>query len=186
MANFFTSAPGRQPSMETESTVFAAQLDASGKALQLREVQGFRTVGAHGVVHFERAQRHYLAVPNYYGGDTLVLRWAPATGRFEELQRLRSDGGGSVEAFARGGEQFLGIAEFNVGVAALYVLRGSYPDERLVPFQRVPAPGCGAVASLAVPAEDGSNRLLLIAASYVTFAIHSMAGGCDDKLYQVR
>ena len=74
VANFFTSGPARQPSMVTESTVYEAVRGPFGE-LTLREIQAFRTTGAHGVVHLRRAGSHYLAVPNYYGGDTVVLRW---------------------------------------------------------------------------------------------------------------
>ena len=59
VANFFTSGPGRQPSMETDSTVFVVD-GADGRSLRLAEVQGFRTVGAHGVTHCERDGQHYL------------------------------------------------------------------------------------------------------------------------------
>lgn len=93
VANFFTSRPGVHASMETDSVVYTADIDGSGQ-LQLGEVQAFRTTGAHGVVHVARAEQHYLIVPNYYGGDAVVLRWAGQ--RFEELQRLVVDGGGSV------------------------------------------------------------------------------------------
>lgn len=91
-----------------------------------------------------------------------------SAGRFKELQRLKSDGGGSVDAFTVGDRQFLGVAEFNVGVAAVYELSGSYPHERFKPWQRVAAPGCGATTTLKVPAEGGGEQLLMIAASYVT------------------
>lgn len=163
VANFFTSRPEVQPSMKTDSVVYKATLDQRTRRLKLEEVQRFETVGAHGVDVFDRGGRTYMAVPNYYGGDTVILRWDD-DGEFEEMQRLRSDGGGSVEAFSSGALQLLAIAEFNVGVAALYVLRGEYPNERFEPWQRVRAPGVGAVSSLMIPGEG----LFLFAASYVT------------------
>ena len=57
-------------------------------------------------------QHHYLAIPNYYGGDSVVLRWMPKTNSkkknskkkkqkslFREIQRIKSDGAGSIESF---------------------------------------------------------------------------------------
>ena len=164
VANFFTSGPGRQPSMETDSSIFLVRATEDRK-LQLTEVQSFRTVGAHGVVHFECSGHHYLSVPNYYGGDTLVLRWDRAASRFAELQRIKSEGGGGVDAFKLDdGRCMLAIAEFNVGIAALYILQ----DGRFEPFQRIAAPGVGSIATLRVPADDGGEALLLLASSYVT------------------
>ena len=171
VANFFSSSPGRQPSMKTESTIYRAAAD--GMKLRLTEVQGFLTTGAHGVVHFEHDNRHYLAVPNYYGGDAVVLRWE--AGRFTELQRLKCDGGGGVEAFRIGDQQMLALAEFNLGVAAVFRLSGTYPNERFKSFQRVAAPGCGSIAMLSVPAEGGGEQLLMLAASYVTRQVRSRA-----------
>eukprot|EP00931_Biecheleriopsis_adriatica_P116468 TRINITY_DN92108_c0_g1_i1.p1 TRINITY_DN92108_c0_g1~~TRINITY_DN92108_c0_g1_i1.p1 ORF type:complete len:460 (-),score=89.25 TRINITY_DN92108_c0_g1_i1:70-1413(-) len=165
VANFFTSSPGRQPRMETESVLYSAHR-AEGLSLKLEEVQRFRTVGAHGVDHFKYDGRHYIAIPNYYGGDSVIYRWSGS--KFQELQRIKSDGAGSIEAFTIGSKQMLGIAEFNVGIAAIYVLEGSYPNERFESWQRVPAPGVGAMTTLSVDADDGSQQLLLIAASYVT------------------
>jgi hypothetical protein len=162
VANFFTSAPGRQPSMTTDSAVYTATTD--GVQLQLTEVQRFRTTGAHGVAHLESGGRHYLAVPNYYGGDAVILRWDTAARRFTELQRVKCDGGGGVEAMDVGGRPMLAFAEFNLGIAALYAL----DEERFQLWQRVPAPGCGAIAQMRVPTADGGQKLLMLAASYVT------------------
>ena len=53
------------------------------------------------------------------------------------------------------------IAEFNVGKISVYFLRGAYPRERFVRWQRVEALGVGAAATLAI---DGA--LYLLAASY--------------------
>ena len=167
VANFFTSGPGRQPSMTTDSVVYKATTADGGK-LHLSQVEGFRTTGAHGVCHLEATGQHYLAVPNYYGHDTLILRYNRSAGRFAEMQRVKSDGGGGVKAFSVGGRHFLAIAEFNVGVAALYVLTGQHPDESFQAWQRIPAPGCAALATLTVAAAAGREELLLLAASYVT------------------
>lgn len=165
VANFFTSAPGRQPSMTTDSAVYTATTD--GVQLQLTEVQRFRTTGAHGVAHLESGGQHYLAVPNYYGGDAVILRWDTAARRFTELQRVKCDGGGGVEAMAVGGRPMLAFAEFNLGIAALYAL-DEETEERFQLWQRVPAPGCGATAQMLVPTADGGQKLLMLAASYVT------------------
>eukprot|EP00966_Prymnesium_polylepis_P102990 2385389-Prymnesium_polylepis.1 len=81
VANFFTSGPGRQPSMATESAVYCVRGVNEHGRLDLHELQRFPTVGAHGVEHFahgtggqlvgcEAGEQHYLAVPNYYGGDS--------------------------------------------------------------------------------------------------------------------
>eukprot|EP00929_Paragymnodinium_shiwhaense_P078031 TRINITY_DN40355_c0_g1_i1.p1 TRINITY_DN40355_c0_g1~~TRINITY_DN40355_c0_g1_i1.p1 ORF type:complete len:454 (-),score=65.65 TRINITY_DN40355_c0_g1_i1:171-1532(-) len=165
VANFFTSSPGRQPRMETDSAVYKVRRKG-GTSLQLEEVQRMKTVGAHGVEHFAHKDRHYLAIPNYYGEDTAIYRWSGS--KFEELQRIKTDGAGSVDVFRIGDQQMLGIAEFNVGVAAIHRLEGEYPKERFVPWQRVAAPGVGAMATLLVDSKGGDKKLLLIAASYVT------------------
>jgi hypothetical protein len=89
--------------------------------------------------------------------------WASLTP--SSLQRIECDGGGSVEAFSVGGRQMLGLAEFNKGVVAVYVLQGAHPDERFVPWQRVSAPGVGAFTTLSVEKNDGGEQLLLVAAS---------------------
>ena len=64
VANFFTSSPCKQPRMETESTVYKAVISNTGQ-LQLTELQRFKMIGAHGVVHCEHHRQHYLSVPNY-------------------------------------------------------------------------------------------------------------------------
>lgn len=166
-ANFFTSSPRRQPSMSTDSTVFSVFQNAD-LSLKLTEVQGFKTTGAHGVMHASAGGFHYLAVPNYYGVDTVIMRAGEDDGtrRFVETQRIPTDGGGGVEVWNVGDSVFLGIAEFNLGVAAIYKLdsdRGLFQ-----PWQRLAAPGCGALSVLAVPAARGGSQLLLVAASYVT------------------
>ena len=109
-------------------------------------------------------------MPNYYGTDTVVLRWDRGSSQFVELQRLQSEGGGGVDAFTIGDRQMLAVAEFNVGIAALYQLSGAYPDERFRPWQRIAAPGCGSLSTLRVPSEAGGDQdtLLLLSASYVT------------------
>ena len=188
VANFFISGPGRQPSMATESAVYCVRGVNKSGGLDMHEVQRFPTVGAHGVEHFahttggqlvgcEAGEQHYLAVPNYYGGDSIVLRWEERQRagtssyswfcKFFEMQRIASDGGGSIRPFKRGTHQLLGIAEFNVGVADLHILEGEYPNERFVPWQRIAAPGVGAMTTLLVSGESG-QQLLLVAASYVT------------------
>ena len=149
--------------METDSVVYRVGLE--GSSLQLEEHQRLGTVGAHGVAHCAQAGRDYLAIPNYYGPDTAVYRWTGS--RFEELQRIKSEGAGSVVVFEMEGRQMLGIAEFNVGVAAIYRLEGEYPSERFKPWQRIKAPGVGAMATLTVEREDGGAQLLLLCASYV-------------------
>ena len=172
-ANFFTSNPRRQASMTTDSTIFKVSQNGD-LSLQLTEVQGFKTTGAHGVSDVEAGGYHYLAVPNYYGGDTVVMRSASGVApdgqkkprRFSELQRLPTDGGGGVDVWHVGPRVFLGVAEFNLGIAVVYEL--SATSGLFVPYQRVPAPGCGALATLKVPAEGGGEQLLLLAASYVT------------------
>lgn len=170
VANFFTSSPKHQPRMQTESVVYSASADPRSGKLALTELQRFPTVGAHGVVHCESAGHHYLAVPNYYGGDTVVLRWDGTVGKFTKLQTIESDGGGSIEAFRLNGRQMLAIAEFNVGVAALYVLQSTSTSaqELFIPWQRVKSPGCGSIAALNVTNQDGTVQPLLLAASYVT------------------
>ena len=156
VANFFTSRPGARPSMTTESVVYEAFSDAPGK-LRLEKLQAFATTGAHGVEFVATADDRWLVVPNYYGGDTVVLKWAGET--FVEHQRLAVDGGGNVVTFKIGDASFLSVAEFNKGVVQIYALRG----DRWALWQAVRAPGCGATTTAVV---DG--RLYLIAASYVT------------------
>lgn len=138
--------------MTTDSTIFAV-IQNPDLTLQLAEVQGFRTTGAHGVSHVLAEGFHYLSVPNYYGGDTVIMRASAEDKKskksFSELQRIPTDGGGNTEIFHVGERVFLGMAEFNLGIAAIYVLLGG----RFVPWQRVEAPGCGAMATLTVPAE---------------------------------
>eukprot|EP00928_Gymnodinium_smaydae_P080735 TRINITY_DN64381_c0_g1_i1.p1 TRINITY_DN64381_c0_g1~~TRINITY_DN64381_c0_g1_i1.p1 ORF type:complete len:401 (-),score=58.87 TRINITY_DN64381_c0_g1_i1:1142-2344(-) len=165
VANFFTSSRTQQPRMQTTSAIYEVRLDNKG-VLQLQELQRFPTVGAHGVEHCVHSGQDYLAIPNYYGSDTAVYRWDGS--RFNELQRIKSDGAGSVEFFRSGGQQFLGIAEFNLGVASVYRLEGEYPNERFKPWQRIEAPGIGAMATMVVDREDGGKQLLLLCASYVT------------------
>eukprot|EP01050_Picozoa_sp_SAG11_P013122 SAG11_NODE_1511_length_4769_cov_3.389722_6_plen_176_part_00 len=82
VANFFTSAPRRRASMTTDSVLYAASLGGDGISLELEEVQRFQTAGAHGVEHFVAEGRHYLAYPNYYGGDAVVYRWSKASASF--------------------------------------------------------------------------------------------------------
>ena len=98
VANFFTSAPGTQPRMETSSVLYEAWLAAgTGFAeaqqpprLELNEVQKFPTVGAHGVCHFHTTEGHdYIAIPNYYGGDSAVYRWNGAKSKVS--RQLRSN-----------------------------------------------------------------------------------------------
>lgn len=151
--------------METDSALYTVR-SASDVSLDLMEIQRFPTVGAHGVEHFAHAGHNYLAIPNYYGGDTAIYRWKGS--KFEELQRLKTDGAGSVDVFTIGSNQMLGIAEFNVGVAAIYRLEGDYPKERFVSWQRIQAPGVGAMATFSVDSDGGGRQLLLVAASYVT------------------
>lgn len=165
VANFFTSSPGRTPNMDTESMIYRAELAADGK-LHLDELQGLHTTGAHGVVHLEHEGSHFVAIPNYYGKDTVVFRWDSGEGRFAVHQRIKSDGAGGVDAFTIGEKRILAIAEFSVGEIALYAL--SPGQQRFEPWQRVAAPGCGATATLRVEAEVGGEALLLLAASYVT------------------
>ena len=161
VANFFTSSPGRDARMETDSVLYLVQV---ADRLSLREVQRFPTIGAHGVHHFVKDDHTYLVFPSYYGKRTDVFRWSQeGRGEFRLLQTIQSDGAGSVECFKidAGQRAILGIAEFNVGVAALYELRGEYPEEHFEPWQRLEAPGVGAIATMKV---DG-DKLLLLAAS---------------------
>ena len=152
--------------METDSVLYHVEkvAVAGGRGLRLQEVQRFPTIGAHGVEHAVRDGRTYLVFPSYYGKRTDVFRWSEeGSGRFELLQTIESDGAGSVECFTIGAAtMLLGIAEFNAGVAALYELRGAYPGERFVPWQRLEAPGVGAIAAMKV---DDGDRTLLLAAS---------------------
>ena len=75
-ANFFTSSAGRRPDMHTHSVLFEAQLNGAAH-LQLTEVQKFSTIGAHGWEFFHFEGDAFLVVPNYYGGSTVLYRWAP-------------------------------------------------------------------------------------------------------------
>lgn len=142
VANFFSSRPGKRPSMETDSTVYAADVVAG--SLKLTFLQGFKTTGAHGVVHLSRRGGHYLVVPNYYGGDAVVLRWDGK--KFRVMQHLIVDGGGNVVEFTIGDEQMISIAEFNQGRAAIYALRGDAPNERFELWQNVRLFFCVCVA----------------------------------------
>jgi hypothetical protein len=123
--------------METDSVVYRITVRpaaATNAELHLTEVQRLPTIGAHGFEFFEGNSESFLAVPNYYGGDSVVYKWKRGGGGgFVEWQRIKSDGAGSLESFtlpARdgGGDGsgeplvVLGIAEFNVGIAALYAL----------------------------------------------------------------
>jgi len=122
VANFFSSGPGRRPSMATDSVVYRA--DVVGGRLALTKHQQFRTTGAHGVAHVAGFGAHLLVFPNYYGGDALVVKWkGEAHGLVEEHQRLIVDGGGNVVAFEVDGRPMISIAEFNKGRANIYELR---------------------------------------------------------------
>ena len=176
VANFFTSAgPGTKADIKTQSALYTMSLDgdssASAPKLKLLPLQTFETAGAHGVEHFSSRVRnasgqlerqHYLAIPNYYGGDAAIYRWDKPSQRFSELQRIKCDGGGSVEAFRIGEDQMIGFAEFNKSVAAIYRLQGDFPNERFAPWQRIEAPGVGAFSTITVHGE-----LLLVASTYV-------------------
>ena len=176
-ANFFTSAPGRTPAMETDSVVYALTRGDTGKPL-FTKIQSIPTVGAHGVEFFNFQGEAYLAIPNYYGGDTVVLRWSRTPSVFEEIQRIPSDGGGSVESFIISSEDqaskdaaprlILSIAEFNIGRSTLYALEGVFPNEKFVSWQRLTTPGVGAMATIRVNDGSSSGRLLFLAASYVS------------------
>jgi hypothetical protein len=167
VSHFFTSSPKREPTMRTESVVYT--ITGSSSDLRFKEVQRFPTVGAKGVVHIEHRGHHYLSVPNYSGGDTLVLRWNGK--RFTEMQRLASKGGSSVTAFKLGESQVLGVVEFNKDAGALYYLRGEYPDEQFVSWTLAIAPGVTAMTTALVPAESYTGEethLMLLTASYVS------------------
>lgn len=181
--------------METESVIYRASVGAQDSSLVLEELQSFKTVGAHGVAYMSRDSHHYLAVPNYYGGDSIVLRWDDKLQKFKELQRISSDGGGSIESFVLDGQQIMGIAEFNVGIVALYKLSGTYPDERFTPWQRLAAPGVGFIATSRVESKAGQPQFLLLGSSYVTqksgwqtrspiFALNE-AGAAFEKHHEV-
>ena len=169
-ANFFTSSPGRNPSMKTTSVVYRVRKSKNSNKLRFKRINSLQTVGAHGVEFFTRNNESYIAIPNYYGGDSVVYRWSRSSLKFEEIQRMKSDGAGSIESFTipavKQGEpprRVLGIAEFNLGIAALYVLEGAFPNERFVLWQRLLFPGVGAMATCTI----GGHHLLL-ASSYVT------------------
>jgi len=163
-ANFFTSSPGRQASVKTRSTVFQIE-HLSNDRLHLKKVQDIATSGAHGVEYFQYREESYIAIPNYYGKDSIILRWNSKKEQFVEIQRIASDGGGSIESFLLpNGKLIVGIAEFNKGIASLYVLEGVAPNEQFQPWQKVEAPGVGALATVHVD----NGRLLMLASCYVS------------------
>ena len=166
VANFFTSAPGRRADMSTTSVLYECTQSAAG-GLELIEVQRFPTTGAHGWEFFLADGEAFLCVPNYYGSDTVLYRWdrSLASARFAEVQRIESDGAGSVESFvlppSSGSHRVVALAEFNRGVAALYLLRGG----KLRPWVELPVPGVGSMATI-----TAGGRFFLFCACYVTQA----------------
>eukprot|EP00746_Dinoflagellata_sp_MGD_P036491 gnl/MRDRNA2_/MRDRNA2_18753_c0_seq1.p1 gnl/MRDRNA2_/MRDRNA2_18753_c0~~gnl/MRDRNA2_/MRDRNA2_18753_c0_seq1.p1 ORF type:complete len:419 (-),score=48.53 gnl/MRDRNA2_/MRDRNA2_18753_c0_seq1:97-1353(-) len=181
VANFFTSGPGKNPSMKTRSAVFEVQNTCKNESrpyckykLQLTQVQSFETKGAHGIAHFEHNDQHYIAVPNYYGEDAIVLRFDQVKKKFVVFQNMKCDGGGAVEAFKlpnSESSQMLAFPEFNIGIVSIYILKGEHPNEQFEMWQQIKCPGVGAVDMLTVESsKDKDGQILLFASSYVTRA----------------
>ena len=165
VANFFTSAPGRRADMSTTSVLYECTAGKGSDSLELFEVQRFPTIGAHGWEYFRADGEDFLVVPNYYGGDTVLYRWDRSlpSAKFAEVQRIQSDGAGSVESFvlphSSGSHHVVAVAEFNRGVAALYLLR----EGKLVPWVELQVPGVGSMATI-----TAGGRFFLLCACYVT------------------
>ena len=114
-----------------------------------QEFQRIRTDGAWDWEYFSANGSHYLAVANFYSGNSMyygiqaVVYRLGDSGSFEESQRLPTTGALSLEHFQMDGAHYLAVANFYNGSShnidsAIYELgeNGLFED-----FQRIPTQG---------------------------------------------
>jgi hypothetical protein len=152
--------------------------------VELTEVQGMPTKGAHGWDFFETGQGDkLLVVPNYYGcgsqrgptaadaacRSTAIYRWHPdssppagqqgAGGKFKRVQTVATSGPGQTDHFRRGAHTYLLVGENFADQIGVFVWHSSSSS-----FSRVQTLKCAGAGATAVA--DIKGDIWLVATSY--------------------
>jgi hypothetical protein len=110
----------------------------------LQETQTLPTVGALQPAPFQINGEHFLAIPNYFNGQSYhlnsqIYKWNGT--QFSLVQTIPTFGAYDLHPFSVGDQHFLAIANFDQNVYAANSEIYKWNGSQFVPFQTIPTTG---------------------------------------------